>query len=47
MTFARGVATRVHVFAGGDDVANGTPYSPFADPQRSVTRSFLAEAQRG
>jgi ABC-type polar amino acid transport system ATPase subunit len=46
MTFARGVATRVHVFAGGHDVENGPPDEVFNDPQHEITRSFLAEAQR-
>jgi polar amino acid transport system ATP-binding protein len=47
MSFARSVATRVHVFAGGDDVENGPPDRIFEDPQHEVTRAFLAEAQRG
>jgi ABC-type polar amino acid transport system ATPase subunit len=46
MSFARGVATRVHVFAGGHDVENGPPDKVFGDPQHEITRSFLAEAQR-
>jgi polar amino acid transport system ATP-binding protein len=46
MSFARGVASRVHVFAGGHDVENGPPDKIFGAPEHEVTRSFLAEAQR-
>jgi polar amino acid transport system ATP-binding protein len=47
MTFARGVASNVHVFAEGYDVENGPPEKVFGDPQHEITRSFLSEAQRG
>jgi ABC-type polar amino acid transport system ATPase subunit len=47
MSFARGVATRVHVFAGGYDVEHGAPDAIFGDPQHEITKSFLSEAQRG
>jgi polar amino acid transport system ATP-binding protein len=43
MSFARGVATRVYVFAGGDVVEADTPERVFGDPQHEVTRAFLAE----
>jgi ABC-type polar amino acid transport system ATPase subunit len=46
MSFARSVASRVHVFAGGHDVENGPPEKIFGSPEHEVTRSFLAEAQR-
>ena len=45
MGFARGVATRVHVFAEGRDVESGPPGRIFGDPQHAVTKSFLAEAE--
>ncbi len=44
MHFARNVATRVHVFAGGHDVENGPPEVVLVDPSHPVTRSFLAQA---
>ena len=44
MTFARNVADRVHVFAGGYDVENGPPEQVFGDPQHDITKSFLREA---
>jgi polar amino acid transport system ATP-binding protein len=47
MSFARRVASRVHVFADGYDVENGPPERVFSDPQHEVTRSFLADAGRG
>jgi ABC-type polar amino acid transport system ATPase subunit len=43
MGFARGVATTVHVFAGGYDVEHGPPEKVLGDPQHDVTRAFLAE----
>lgn len=46
MSFARAVATRVHVFAGGQDVEHGPPAAIFEDPRHPVTRSFLVQAQR-
>ena len=47
MSFARGVATHVHVFAGGYDVEHGSPEKLFGDPQHAVTKSFLQEANKG
>lgn len=47
MGFARGVASRVHVFAGGHVVESGVPEAVFGDPQHEVTRSFLSQAARG
>ncbi len=44
MSFARNVADRVHVFAGGYDVENGPPEQVFGDPQHAITQSFLKEA---
>lgn len=44
MSFARSVATHVHVFAEGHDVEHGPPDAVFGDPKHPVTRSFLAEA---
>jgi ABC-type polar amino acid transport system ATPase subunit len=46
MSFARSVATHVHVFADGYDVEQGTPDALFGDPQHPVTKSFLREATR-
>jgi len=45
MSFAKNVATHVHVFSGGYDVEHGTPDSVFGSPQHATTRSFLAETQ--
>ena len=47
MGFARGVATRVHVFAGGYDVENGPPSEVLGSPKHEVTKSFLAKAGEG
>jgi ABC-type polar amino acid transport system ATPase subunit len=47
MSFARGVATHVHVFADGYDVEHGPPEKLFEDPQHAVTKSFLSEASKG
>jgi ABC-type polar amino acid transport system ATPase subunit len=44
MSFARNVATHVHVFAGGYDVEHGPPERVFGDPQHETTRSFLQHA---
>ena len=44
MTFARNVATHVHVFADGYDVEHGPPSRIFNDPQHETTRAFLKEA---
>jgi len=41
MHFARSVATRVHVFAGGHDVECGPPAEVFENPQHPTTRAFL------
>lgn len=46
MSFARSVADKVHVFAGGYDVESGPPSEVFGNPQHEVTRSFLHEAAR-
>jgi polar amino acid transport system ATP-binding protein len=46
MTFARGVADQVHVFAGGYVVEEGPPDAIFGEPQHETTRSFLREAGR-
>jgi polar amino acid transport system ATP-binding protein len=46
MHFARGVATRVHVFADGRDVEHGPPGQVMEDPQHEVTKAFLREAGR-
>jgi polar amino acid transport system ATP-binding protein len=46
MSFARGIATHVHVFADGHDVEHGPPEQVFGEPKHAVTRSFLAEAQK-
>jgi ABC-type polar amino acid transport system ATPase subunit len=46
MSFARGIATHVHVFADGRDVESGPPEELFGEPRHEVTRSFLARAQR-
>lgn len=47
MHFARTVATRVHVFAGGHDVENGPPSQVLVSPTHEVTRSFLQKAGEG
>ena len=41
MAFARNVATRVHVFAGGLDIECGTPEQVFDAPGHELTREFL------
>ncbi|MBM4345541.1 MAG: amino acid ABC transporter ATP-binding protein [Deltaproteobacteria bacterium] len=41
MAFARNVATRVHVFAGGLDVESGPPAQIFDAPAHETTREFL------
>jgi polar amino acid transport system ATP-binding protein len=46
MSFARNVATRVHVFADGLDVENGPPDELFGSPQHAVTKAFLADARK-
>ena len=46
MSFARGVATRVHVFADGLDVEHGPPEQLFSAPEHATTKAFLTEAQR-
>lgn len=47
MHFARNVATRVHVFAGGHDVENGPPSKVLGSPEHEITRSFLRLAGEG
>jgi polar amino acid transport system ATP-binding protein len=47
MSFARGIATHVHVFAEGHDVEHGPPGKLFGDPQHAITKSFLVDAQKG
>jgi polar amino acid transport system ATP-binding protein len=44
MNFARNVADRVHVFAGGYDVEFGPPDKVFGAPEHEITKSFLREA---
>ncbi|MBM4376806.1 MAG: amino acid ABC transporter ATP-binding protein [Deltaproteobacteria bacterium] len=46
MHFARHVADRVHVFAGGYDVETGTAEQVFEAPRHEVTRAFLGEARK-
>lgn len=46
MSFARGVADRVHVFAEGYDVESGAPDAVFGDPKHEITRAFLRIAGR-
>ncbi len=46
MSFARSVATHVHVFAGGHDVEHGPPDRLFEDPQHEITKAFLLDAER-
>jgi len=46
MAFARSVATRVHVFAGGRDVESGPPDRVFGAPEHATTQAFLAESLR-
>ena len=45
MHFARRVANRVHVFAGGHDVESGPPSEIFESPRHETTRSFLEQAR--
>jgi ABC-type polar amino acid transport system ATPase subunit len=47
MAFARQVAHKVHVFAGGCDVESGPPAAVFENPQHAVTKAFLKQAGRG
>jgi len=44
MSFARSVATNVHVFAGGLDVESGPPEKVFGNPVHETTRAFLKQA---
>jgi len=44
MHFARRVANKVHVFAGGSDVECGPPSEVFENPRHETTRSFLRQA---
>jgi ABC-type polar amino acid transport system ATPase subunit len=43
MTFARGAATRVHVFAGGKDVEDAPPEELFEAPKHEITKAFLSK----
>jgi polar amino acid transport system ATP-binding protein len=43
MSFAKGVATTVHLFADGHDVEFGPPAKVLGDPQHPVTKAFLRE----
>ena len=45
MSFAKGVATTVHLFADGYDVEHGPPEKVLGDPQHPVTKAFLHEAE--
>jgi ABC-type polar amino acid transport system ATPase subunit len=45
MSFARGVATNVHVFADGHDVEHGPPEQLFNAPKHATTKAFLAEVR--
>jgi polar amino acid transport system ATP-binding protein len=45
MHFARRVANKVHVFAGGQDVENGAPAEVFENPQHETTRAFLEQTR--
>jgi polar amino acid transport system ATP-binding protein len=47
MTFARNIASKVHIFAEGFDVESGPPAAVFEDPQHPVTKAFLKRAARG
>jgi ABC-type polar amino acid transport system ATPase subunit len=47
MSFARNIASHVHVFSGGYDVEYGPPEQIFNDPQHATTKSFLQEASKG
>jgi polar amino acid transport system ATP-binding protein len=44
MSFARQVATTVHVFGGGLVIESGPPEQIFETPHDTTTRAFLAEA---
>jgi polar amino acid transport system ATP-binding protein len=44
MSFARNVATKVHVFVDGHDVECGSPVELFECPQHPVTKAFLRQA---
>jgi ABC-type polar amino acid transport system ATPase subunit len=45
MTFARRVATAVHVMEAGTIVESGPPARVFGEPSSPVTRSFLSQAE--
>jgi ABC-type polar amino acid transport system ATPase subunit len=47
MHFAKEVADRVHVFAGGYDVEVGTPDAVFGNPQHETTKAFLSAVATG
>jgi ABC-type polar amino acid transport system ATPase subunit len=46
MTFARNVASKVHIFADGFDVESGPPAAVFDDPQHALSKAFLKRAAR-
>jgi polar amino acid transport system ATP-binding protein len=47
MHFAKEVADRVHVFAGGHDVEVGTPDDVFGKPKHETTKAFLSAIASG
>jgi polar amino acid transport system ATP-binding protein len=47
MHFAKEVADRVHVFAGGYDVEVGAPDELFGNPQHATTKAFLSAVASG
>jgi polar amino acid transport system ATP-binding protein len=47
MHFAKEVADRVHVFAGGYDVEVGAPSDVFGNPQHETTKAFLRAVASG
>src|SRR5262249_13233453 len=46
MSFARNVASKVHIFANGFDTESGTPDAIFDNPQHEVTKAFLKRASK-
>lgn len=47
MTFARDVASKVHIFVDGCDIESGPPAAIFDDPQHALSKAFLKRAGRG
>jgi polar amino acid transport system ATP-binding protein len=47
MTFARDVATRVHLFSGGRDVEDAPPEAFFGAPAEEATKAFLSSVRAG